>query len=146
MVTISIRGCAVATDIRLDRRGALLLGEIVAKNSLVLRTIGGGRAGEIAAGRYLDSGDVTVAGILATAAARTLAAARGRRVLAIQDTTEVNFSGRAAKRKGLGPAGDGVSPGFFCHPTLLVDIGREAVLGLARADIWTRTGETEKVK
>ena len=136
----------MATDIRLDRRGALLLGEIVAKNSLVLRTIGGGRAGEIAAGRYLDSGDVTVAGILATAAARTLAAARGRRVLAIQDTTEVNFSGRAAKRKGLGPAGDGVSPGFFCHPTLLVDIEHEAVLGLAGADIWTRTGETEKVK
>ena len=144
MEGISIRGCTVATDIRLDRRGALLLDEIVAKNSLVLRTIGGGRAGEIAAGRYLDSDDISFEGIIATAAARTLAAARCRPVLAIQDTTEINFSGRAAKRKGLGPAGDGVSPGFFCHPTLLVDIEHEAVLGIVRADIWTRDDDIEK--
>jgi hypothetical protein len=142
----SIRGCTVATDIRLDRRGALLLEEIVAKNTLVLRTIGGGRAGEVAAGRYLDSDDITVGGIVATAAVRTMAAARGRPVLAIQDTTEINFSGRAAKRKGLGPAGDGVSPGFFCHPTLLVDIEHEAVLGIARIDIWTRADDVENPK
>lgn len=142
----SIRGCAVATDIRLDRRGALLLEAIVAKNTLVLRTIGGGRAGEVAAGRYLDSDDITVDGIVATAAVRTMAAARGRPVLAIQDTTEINFSGRAARRRGLGPAGDGVSPGFFCHPTLLVDIEHEAVLGIARIDIWTRADDTEKPK
>ena len=107
-----------------------MLEEIVAKNTLVLRTIGGGRAGEVAAGRYLDSDEITVDGIVATAAVRTLAAARGRPVLAIQDTTEINFAGRAAKRRGLGPAGDGVSPGFFCHPTLLVDIEHEAVLGI----------------
>ena len=123
-----------------------MLEEIVAKNTLVLRTIGGGRAGEVAAGRYLDSDDVTVDGIVATAAVRTMAAARGRPVLAIQDTTEINFSGRAAKRKGLGPAGDGVSPGFFCHPTLLVDIEHEAVLGIARIDIWTRADDVENPK
>jgi Transposase DDE domain len=136
----------MASDIRLQRRGERILDAIVAKNSLVLRTIGGGRAGEIAAGRYLDSGVVTFEAIVAAAAARTLAAARGRPVLAIQDTTEINFSGRAAKRKGLGPAGDGVSLGFFCHPTLLVDIEDEAVLGLVRADIWTREDAAEAPK
>ena len=125
-------------DARVARRGEDVLDAIVAKNSLVLRKIGAGRAGEIAAGRFLDNEDVTPQSIIETAAERTLAAARGRRVLAIQDTTEVNFSGRAARRTGLGPAGDGVSPGFFCHPLLLVDIEHEAVLGLARADFWTR--------
>jgi len=125
-------------DIRLNQRGERILDAIVAKSSLVLRTVGGERAGEVAAGRFLDNDDVTTQSIIATAAKRTLDAARGRRVLAIQDTTEVNFSGRAAKRTGLGPAGDGVSPGFFCHPLLLVDIAHEAVLGLAAADIWTR--------
>ena len=134
------------SDIRLQRRAEKILDAVVAKNSLVLRTIGGGRAGEIATGRYLDSDAVTFHSIVASAAARTLAAARGRPVLAIQDTTEINFSGRAAKRKGLGPAGDGVSPGFFCHPTLLVDIEHEAVLGIARADIWTRTDAAELPK
>ena len=125
-------------DVRVARRGAEVLDAIVAKNSLVLRKIGGGRAGEVAAGRFLDNVDVTPVSIIETAAERTLAAARGRRVLAIQDTTEVNFSGRSLRRKRLGPAGDGVSPGFFCHPLLLVDIEHEAVLGVARADVWTR--------
>jgi Transposase DDE domain len=125
-------------DIRVDQRGEEVLDAIVAKGSLVLRKIGGGRAGEVAAGRYLDNDDVTAQAIIATAGERTLAAARGRPVLAIQDTTEVNFSRRAARRTGLGPAGDGVSPGLFCHPLLLVDIEHEAVLGLMAADIWTR--------
>ena len=35
---------------------------------------------------------------------RTSAACAGRRVVAAQDTTEVNFSGRDRGRRGLGPA------------------------------------------
>lgn len=127
-----------AKDIRTQRRGDVLLEAMVASGSLVLRKVGGGRAGEVAAGRFLDCDDVTVAAIMATAAERTLAAAAGRVVLAVHDTTEVNFKNRAARRTGLGPAGDGVSPGFFCHPLLLVDVAHEAVLGLVHADIWTR--------
>jgi len=127
-----------AKDVRLVRRGQEVLDAIVSTGSLVLRTVGNGRAGEVAAGRFLDNDDVTTEAILAAAAEHTLAAARGRRVLAIQDTTEVNFSGRAVRRSGLGPAGDGVTPGLFCHPTLLLDIEHAAVLGLTAAEIWTR--------
>jgi hypothetical protein len=127
-----------AKDARLARRGDKMLEAMVAKGSLVLSKIGNGRAGEVAAGRFLDHDEVTAEAILATAAERTLAAAKGRRVLAVQDTTEINFRGRAGRRTGLGPAGDGVSPGLFCHPLLLVDIAQEAVLGLAAANIWTR--------
>jgi hypothetical protein len=130
-----------AKDARLERRGEDLLEAVVATRSLVLRKAGQGRAGEVAAGRFLDHGDITVPAIVATAAERTLAAAAGRVVLAVQDTTEVNFKDRAARRTGLGPAGDGVSPGFFCHPLLLVDVEHAAVLGLVAADIWTRGPE-----
>ena len=132
------------SDIRTARRGEIILDAIMAKQSLVLRTIGGGRAGEVAAGRYLDSDDVTADGIIEEASRRTLEAARGRPVLAIQDTTEINFSGRAARRTGLGPTNSDAAPGFFCHPTLLVDIEDEAVLGLARAEIWTRADDGVK--
>ena len=55
-----------------------------------------------------------------------------------QDTTEINFSGRGKGRRGLGPAGDGKSPGFFIHPNVVVDADEEVVLGLAGAKIWTR--------
>ena len=54
------------------------------------------------------------------------------------DTTEINFSGRGKGRRGLGPAGDGKSPGFFIHPNVVVDADEEVVLGLAGAKIWTR--------
>lgn len=133
-------------DIRTTRRGQRILDAIVARNSLVLRTIGGGRAGEVAVGRYLDSDAVTFEGVIVDAATRTLAAARGRPVLAIQDTTEINFSGRSARRTGLGATNDAAAPGFFCHPTLLVDIEHEAVLGIARADIWTRADDGARAK
>jgi hypothetical protein len=102
-----------AKDIRTARRGNEMLAAIVETGSLVLRRIGGGRAGEVAAGRFLDNDDVSVAAIMATAAERTRAAAKGRIVLAVHDTTEVNFKDRSARRTGLGPAGDGVSRGFF---------------------------------
>jgi hypothetical protein len=55
--------------------------------------------------------------------------------MAVQDTTEINFAGCDRRRKGLGPAGDGVSKGFFVHPVIAVDAESEAVLGVVGAEI-----------
>ena len=127
-----------AKDVRLERRGERVLEGIVQSGSLVVRKIGGARAGEIATHRFLDNASVTHEAIIATAAERTIKAAAGRRVLAVQDTTEINFSGADRSRSGLGPAGDGKALGFFIHPLLVVDIEEEAVLGVVHARIWTR--------
>ena len=115
-----------------------MLERIVATGSVQLREIGGARKGEMAAHRYLSSGKVSVESILAPHVARTGEAARGRRVVAVQDTTEVNFSGRDRGRSGLGPAGDGVAKGFFIHPVVAIDADGGALLGVAGAKIWTR--------
>jgi hypothetical protein len=61
--------------------------------------------------------------------------------VAAQDTTEINFSGRDRARRGLGPAGDGKSLGFFCHGMVAIDADDEAVLGVVDAQIWTRPDE-----
>ena len=61
-------------------------------------------------------------------------------MVAAQDTTEVNFSGRDRGRRGLGPAGNCKALGFFIHPAVAVDAEDEAVLGLVDAEIWTRDG------
>jgi hypothetical protein len=106
--------------------------------SLVLRRVGGDRAGEIAAHRFLDAPQVTAAEIVATLARRTGEACRGRRVVVAQDTTEINFAGRARRRRGLGPAGNGATPGFFVHAAVAVDVADEAVVGLIEAAVWTR--------
>lgn len=125
-------------DIRLDRRGEAVSQQIVATGSLVVRRFGGGRDGEVAAGRFLGSPKVTVEAIIDTNSARTRAAAQGRRIVAVQDTTEVNFSGRDRRRRGLGPAGDGKSLGFFLHAVVAVDADAEDLLGVVDAHIWTR--------
>lgn len=125
-------------DIRLDRVNARLYDRVVDTGSLVVKTIGGTRKDEVAANRFLGNDAVDPTMILAPHIARTRTAAIGRSVLVVQDTTEINFAGRHARRTGLGPAGDGVSPGFFVHAQVAVDAEHGAVLGLVGAEIWTR--------
>ena len=125
-------------DSRTSARGAWLFEQIVSLGTVVLKDLGGDRAGEVAAHRYLSSPYVTSQGVLEALGARTGEACAGRRVVAAQDTTEISFSGKSAGRRGLGPGGDGKSPGFFIHAVVAIDAEDEAVLGVAGARIWTR--------
>jgi hypothetical protein len=132
-------------DIRVAQRADWAIERIAALGTLVLRRIGETRAGEMAVHGFLSSPYVSVDRIVETAAARTAGQCCGRRVLAVQDTTEINFAGREKKRRGFGAAGDGKTPGFFIHPVIAVDIETEAVVGLVHAAIWTRsTGRKNK--
>lgn len=131
-------------DIRLNRRYEALLDGVVSTGSLVLRKAGGcNRAGELAAHRFLMNERVLPEMIFSAAQERCIASCIGRRVVVVQDTTEVNFAGRSAARRGLGPGGDGKSPGFFIHPAIVVDEASQAVVGLLGAQIWTRAGKVE---
>jgi hypothetical protein len=127
-------------DPRVEARGVHLFERIVATGSVVLRTLGETRAGEVAAQRWLSSPRMTTGLIVEASSVRTAEACAGRRVLAAQDTTEINFV-RWAGRRGLGPGGNGKTPGFFVHPVVAVDADSEAVLGLVGARIWTREAE-----
>ncbi len=129
---------ATKRDVRLERSAEVMLERIVAARSLVVREIGQTRNGEMAAHRVLASDKLDAGSLLAPHVARTVEAARGRTIVAPQDTTEINFSGREARRKGLGPAGNGTAKGFFIHPVIAVDADSEAVLGVLGARIWTR--------
>lgn len=125
-------------DARREKAGAALFEWVVETGSIVLRHVGGDRSGEMLAQRFLGSRHVTHEEILSTAGRRTASACAGRRIVAAQDTTEINFSGRDRARKGLGPAGDGKTPGFFCHATVAIDADEETLLGVVHARIWTR--------
>ena len=125
-----------------DRRRAAamqrLFRGIVERQSVVIRKVGGTRGGELAAHRVLSSPDVAPEEILNCLSRRTAEAVKGCRVVAVQDTTEVNFSGRMSR--GLGPAGRAQTPapGFFIHAMVAVDADADAVLGLVDAEIWSR--------
>src|SRR5580704_16014551 len=120
-------------DARRAAVGTDLIERVTASGSLVIRKLGATRAGELAIHRFLSAPSVTCREMLGTLAGRTRAATAGRRIVVAQDTTEINFSGREANRRGLGSAGDGVSAGFFIHPLVAIDSETEAVLGLLDA-------------
>lgn len=106
------------------KRGIWLAGRVAAVGGqrLSVRSLGGTRAGEMRAHRFLNNEAVTVAEIVETATARTALRCEGRYVLAIQDSTNLRAD----------PAG-GV--GLRLHPTILVDATDGALLGLGHAEV-----------
>jgi hypothetical protein len=140
----TILGAAVARskcvlgDIRREERAVWLLDRIVGSGSLKPREFGQTRAGEMAAHRLLSSDDFDPTALLVPHVARTAAACRGRRVVAAQDTSEINFDRSRRPAVGLGPTGNRDIRGFFIHPLVAVDADAETLLGVAGARIWTR--------
>ena len=128
-------------DLRREVRACWCVERIVESGSLVLRDIGGGRCGEVAAHRLLSSDAVTPDALLMPHAARTAQACHGRRVVVAQDTTEIDLARHRQPVGGLGPTGNAGLQGFFVHAVVAVDAEDEAVLGVAGARIWTRGPE-----
>lgn len=115
-----------------------------ANRSVCLRRLGRGHAGEVRYSRLLNSRHVTAVEMLDTAARHCAGRVRGRHVLAIQDTSEINYQAHAGRAKGLGPVGNGTDLGFFIHPVLAVDAVHGGIIGLAGGRIWRRAGKVTK--
>jgi hypothetical protein len=122
-----------------QKRGADFYAALVHKRTACLRKLGGDRAGQVRFHRFLHNEAVTAAEMVCTAAAHTARAARGRHVLAIQDTTELNFSSHAGSKHGFGTVGNGTDIGLFLHPVIVVDARKGGIIGLAEAIVINRT-------
>jgi hypothetical protein len=123
------------------QRGAALLEGMAVRGSSCLRQAADGRRAAIVQyGRFLANEKVTLDAILAGWGEQTAVAAAGRHVLAIQDTSEINFRTTAERRRGLGEIGKGVGRGLLLHAMLALDADSNACLGLVAGHIWTRQG------
>jgi hypothetical protein len=71
---------------------------------------------------------------------QTASAVADRHVLAIQDTTEINFLTKPGRRRGLGKIGKGSGRGVLLHGMLAVDADTGNCLGLVGGQVWTRRG------
>ncbi len=103
-----------------------------------LRQSSRNRAEKVGITRFFCNPSVTPKEMLETAAARTNAAAAGRHVLLIQDSSEINYQAKSERKRNLGKVGNGEDIGLFVHPALTVDAQDGTVLGLAGATIWRR--------
>lgn len=120
------------------QKGALLLQRAVERVTMNLRTAADRRAEWVGFSRWLNNPSVTAEEIAVHSAAALSERVTGLHVLAIQDTTELNYARHAGRVRGLGPSGNGRDPGLFVHPVLAIDAGSGALLGLAGMQIWTR--------
>jgi phage gp46-like protein len=109
-------------------------------SSCLRRAAEGDRAKIVQFGRFLANENVTLEALLAGWGEQTAVAVAGRHVLAIQDTSEINFRTKPERRRGLGEIGKGTGHGLLLHAMATVDADSDACLGLVAGKIWTRQG------
>jgi hypothetical protein len=76
--------------------------------------------------------------MLACQRARIAEHVSGRHILAIQDTSEINYEAKRERKHGLGTVGNGSDAGLFVHPLLMIDAETTHCLGLADVQVWRR--------
>jgi hypothetical protein len=126
-------------DERRRKAGELLVERIAERQEVCIRRLGDDRSEQVRFRRFLCNGAVTAEEMLAHRAMFVAAAARGRHVLAIQDTSEINYQAQSGRKRRLGTVGNGTDIGLFVHPVLAVDAQSAECLGLVGAQVWRRT-------
>src|ERR1700722_17459448 len=113
---------------------------VMGKDVCLRRLAKGNRAREVQFNRFLGNARVTTARVIEAWSEGIAAAAEGRHVLAIQDTSEINFATTTSRRRGLGEIGKGNGRGVLLHPMLAVDADNGGCPGLLSGQVWTRKG------
>ena len=121
----------------------MLLQRMVMRPTVCLRQLGSGqRAQEVGFGRFLANSRVTVDRLIEGWGDQTAVAAADRHVLAIQDTSEINFQTIPGRRRRLGKTKGG-GRGLLLHGMVAVDANSGSCLGLVAGQIWTRRGRVK---
>lgn len=127
------------SDERLDKRMRVILDRVGSKPGASLPAACKGWDETFGAYRFFNNEKVTGQKVLSPHRDATLKRIAGHNVaLCIQDTTEMDFTGR--KLKGAGPLSIPERIGFFNHVTLAVTPER-LCLGVLYADMWARDFE-----
>lgn len=126
-------------DARLEKVGAALLAAMQQNPTMCLHALAKDRNQTVQFGRFLDNDAVSAEEMLTRAGQLSGGRVAGRHVLAIQDTTEINFAAHTASKRGFGTAGNGRDLGLFLHPLLAVDAAHGGVIGLVGAQVLNRT-------
>jgi hypothetical protein len=126
-------------DVRLRRNGELLMQRVGERQAVCVRKLADDRAEQVKFRRFLSNEAVTVEEMVAHRSTFVAASAQGRHVLAIQDTSEINYQAQKGRKRNLGKVGNGIDIGLYVHPVLAVDARSRECLGLVDAQVWRRT-------
>jgi hypothetical protein len=113
-------------DLRLVNRGNKILGDLFSKSVHSIRQLSGSESAAKGCYRFLQNERVSEDDIVRNLGANCKAACRGKYVVCIQDTTEINLSSHSNRIKKDGYIGTTNSKndqglGFLLHPSLVLD-------------------------
>lgn len=111
---------------------------MVERSTVRIRRLSNDRVEEARFGRWLNNAKVRLVEMERTIGEQMRARAGGLHVLAIQDTSELNYQAHAGRTRGLGTVGNGQDAGLFVHPVLAVEADSGACLGLVGAQVYAR--------
>ncbi len=135
-------------DKRLDKRMGKVLDRLASRPTVSIPAACRGWAETQAAYRFFDNEAVTEHTVLAPHCQGSIQRiGQERVVLLIQDTSELDWTSKRDKIRGLGPLNDESRQGVLVHPTLAVTPER-LCLGVLDADLWVREelGQREQRK
>jgi hypothetical protein len=129
-------------DIRLEMRGNSIAEMMVNKQTVVLNRLASDRSSLVGSCRFFSNDYVTIDDLVREGSDRCRKASEGLHVLAIHDSSEINYRKHAGKLsredKGLGPVGNNIDIGFYIHPVLALDAKDGFPLGIPYVHIWNR--------
>jgi len=112
------------------------------KGTVIMNKLADNHSENMAFSRFFNNDSVTVPSIIQALQQKALEVSKGRHVLCIQDTTEINYQKHSnffhLDDEDLGPVGNNYDIGFFLHPTMVVDTAGCFPLGLSDVHIWNR--------
>ena len=111
---------------------------MVERSTVCIRRLSDGRVEEARFGRWLSNAKVRLVEMERTIGEQIRARVAGLHVLALQDTSELNYQAHAGRTRGLGTVGNGRDAGLFVHPVLAVEADSGACLGLVGAQVYAR--------
>ena len=132
-------------DLRLERRGNELCKKLSQHPSSSIRQVSANQAEQKAYYRFLNNERVDEQELINEASSRMGQLAKGRHLLCIQDTCEVNLSGHKGRLKpnsGLGRSDKSDTAHCFkLHPGLVLDASSLSPLGFSHIKVFHRSEE-----
>ena len=118
--------------------GDELLAAMQSQQTMCLHALAADRNQTLRFNDFLDNEAVTRYEMLVRAGQLTAQRAAGRHVLAVADTSEINFATHTGRKLGFGPVGNGKDIGVFVHPIIALDAENGGILGLVGAAVINR--------
>lgn len=132
-------------DERLDKRGNKFVRDLFFKGTHSIRQLSPSSSEQKGCYRFLENERTTESAIKASISKRCSAAVKGKVVLSIQDTSEINLYNHKNRIKRDGSIGATNAPvnglGFFIHPSLVVDAATCFPYGYCDIEMWNRAEE-----